>query len=577
MSKARRYSTIGLVISILGCGANTNPPKEVAQPRATPSSAVATAVATSSPSAAPPAILEPPCPPRKMIGGVSVSPDRKFMLTLGKVSPAPEPVFFPKANVNVWNLSTGERVADLETWGPADAAGLLATWTRDDSVLVFAINTFFDDGAGWVSSVSRWSTKDWHSAHVATIGYADFAVTDRSGTHIFAAEKTGELVYLKPLPGDEYTSIQFGFADLAPRFFGGDWSVRFSPDGKSLIHAGHTWIGTGWLTLYNVDDVMRTKKNAQISRDDADETGTCSGCVKVKGGATSDGREWMRGEGRRTAIGAPLHLAAEIPYAPESISPSNDHVALQKDKWVGIFSVATRRRVVTFSPLPARPTSERRWIDWMAWSKDGTRVYVLAGSEFSIYDAKTGKRSNVSTFEAPYRTVREIAPDLVLLSDDEMGVDAPLWDTQANKVVRKTQWSHDSVLLPGGRVLVRERSHLGDVGPFRVEDVRTGKVLLAEPTANWACKKCGGFTLSPDESVVAVFDQGDGSLGLIRTKDVAQVKVYIYVVDKKETPFVLASNGDYGGPETLKHCAAKSGIAPVKKVDHLLKAFFSEP
>ncbi len=72
-------------------------------------------------------------------------------------------------------------------------------------------------------------------------------------------------------------------------------------------------------------------------------------------------------------------------------------------------------------------------------------------------------------------------------------------------------------------------------------------------------------------------DEEGESLPIIRTRDGTTVSLSLFRQDDKLVPFVLARDGSYEGPDAFKDCVDASPIEPVKRVDHLLQAFFRSP
>ena len=448
------------------------------------------------------------CPALKSIEWTKWSPTGSYLLTAGTFGDdaAGEPTDAPTPRVNVWNLSMGKKVAEIDA--PVGGNYIVqAVWTSRAVV-------FFGNDSG--TSCSKWSIGSWRQTWTELCGATVDAVLDRGGNYAYATGAAGYLLR---------QSIRQNTLESVDEPEPGDAWVRLSPDGKTVLH-----LHPSGISLYAVADIARSN-------------------------------------------GTTMHLEVAGTNCRNydclaSVAPSSDRIAIAEaldtpNAWAGVYDVGQRKRVVTFSPLPHG--TESGLVREFAWSRDGKQVYVLSRGDskedkFSVYDAKTGKRTHDISTTASRVKIVPGAESVVLDSD--------LWDFKRGKLIRSSQALVSSTLISPTRFVE---------SGVRVVDLASGTPVAKGTETPWSCANgCRVDEVNAAKTVFTVRGLSDNSLGLVRAKDGERLKLFVFRDGKKQISFALAPNGDYEGPDTLKECIGKSEFVPVKKVNHLMQRFFTK-
>ncbi len=282
----------------------------------------------------------------------SMSPDGKYLLTGG----GPES-FEPQSTATiVWNVATGERVAQLAT--SLSSSGGIASWVPDGSSVVIAAKPY----ATAAGAVSVWDTSTWRGKDVDLNVHAHSAVFDLTGKYLAISSLLGHVATLDPRT---YATGGAGgfFCDSASCFLQAD--LHRSPNGTLL----RTRIGE--LNAYRFSRTQLTELYT-LKFDDCPYS-----------------------------MGSGANISATGDRATFVVSG-------KRSKWAGVYDIQARKRIVTFSPLAS---------DGMcpSWTPDGKSVLIRNGDDVWAYDAHTGKRTHIlDGFGSVDFTG---APDLVWIGD----------------------------------------------------------------------------------------------------------------------------------------------------------------
>jgi WD40 repeat protein len=420
----RRVITLGVLALAAGC---RTPPEPAAPPEI-----VLSAPPVASEPARMPEPPRPPCPPRQPIGIVSVSPNRRVIVTAcsGVCDAGRE-----RYPIDVWDIARGTvaRRLDMElpkvvriAWGPG---GLLAA-VADPS-------TGMGEGRVW-----DWST--WAPVGASDVYCFQSLAFDPAGKHLLLAgcngtltavdTATGKLVHRpekeahvagdygievrysddgqKVLVADEYAGVQLlraatlvGQAEASP---GHLVCQAFAPKKDRLVVVD----SGGTLQLY---DAARPRKLAKLARD---ESHACAAIAWIDAGRFAVARDdgtlavWDAERGRLVrslrAQGSPVTALAADPQGALLASVDQDEIV--------IWDIATgaRHQEIRRPPPPdaggsfdmtSRPTP--------VWSPSGKHVAALADGQAVTWTRETGAVSRLPLAGDP-----QVARSLAWSPDD---------------------------------------------------------------------------------------------------------------------------------------------------------------